>query len=204
MRTTTIRVHPELSGTAKPAPVGYSPAARHLIGHPELSDGAFRTWVAISSRCFGDSNICRARIRQIAEDSAHCRRTVQVHFDELTRLGLIARRMDPDLPGGPWLTYLLVDPRGLVFGDQGTTPPLKLRHPAQWSAPPGADSCTPVLELDIPLDKSPPIRPPHQGGGMDDSSSSARRRTRRPYIHDYMDRLEAWARGELDEPQEEN
>ena len=78
----------------------------HLIGRPDLAPGPHCVLVALIGLCSGRHHYTRATVRTIAAAAGMHAHTVRRHLATLVRLGLIARRPDPEQVGGAWVTHL--------------------------------------------------------------------------------------------------
>ncbi len=143
------------------APSGYSMTPRSVTERPNLSDHAHRVFTALCGLSWADTRQTAASIGRIAEACGKPRRSIQRALTELIDAGLISRRPDPEHPGGPWITFILADPRGFALDD---TPRQNWRvvapKLARGSAKNGAAPLysQPVLTLEQPADGS--VEPP--------------------------------------------
>lgn len=126
MAAITFRLHGDGAPCAERIPSGYATVPKRITRRTDLRVEKL-VLTAILGLCWGDKRRCAASVNQIGQACGMPRRTVQRHLDTLIEAGLIDRRPDEDAPGGPWITYVLTDPKGL--DDESDT----LRH--FWRTP---------------------------------------------------------------------
>jgi DNA-binding transcriptional ArsR family regulator len=107
----------EASLHAEAAPVvrereGYAQAPHRIASRRDLPSSAKVVLNVLIGLSWKETRRTRASIARIARESGLSRRTAQDHLYRLAEAGLIAREPDPEAPGGPWITWILADPKG--------------------------------------------------------------------------------------------
>lgn len=147
-----------------------------LLFHPEVSDGALRTWLVLATFADNRSGEAFPRVSTIAQKRQSHRGTIQRHLDELDRAGAIRRNHQYREDGGLRSTlYVLawaqpLDPTPPVAKTrQGGTSQKRDRGPRAKNAT-GArrENATPITR---PIEELDPLTPSVDNFGSPQSES---------------------------------
>ncbi len=107
-----LRIHGDTSPRAQRRPTGYATVPRQILQRTDLLPASKHLLAVLIGLCYGTEKT-RASIQDISRAAGMKPGTIREHLVRLTKTKLIARRPDPEKPGGPSVTHVLIDPQDL-------------------------------------------------------------------------------------------